>query len=288
MSASTIWTRRRAPIAPRRCSPPPCPVGTDSKSAHGRSTRVWTVVTPKVRQIELPDVPAVALTLQNDPDITWTGTNFVLGYTDYVAGKVGYVARVDTDGNVGSGAPVPTPDGTGIIGSRIRVAASRSTVAAIYAQANPATAPLLTIFDSTGGVLAGPVTLPGGTGATILGLAGTSDGYVALLRDSTGTKTTFVSVAGAIGVTLPAFGLSDAIDADGASDGPTAMFALWNATNVMFGATTGLTPLSTTGVLAGLYLEPTVAIAGYNGHFTVSKGNSGTFEYKQVGCLPMP
>jgi hypothetical protein len=225
------------------------------------------------------------------PDMVWTGTEFFIGWIgDGLTDHLGQVARLSVDGILSGATIVPTSGGTGILGARIKVAASGSTTAALY-QALTSTEVLLTIFDSNDGVLAGPVTLPAGAGATVLALAGTSNGYLALWSDTAnGASLTFVSAAGVIGQTTKISGPLP-FNGDGASDGENALFALDYNGSVRFGFSAGSGPLELTVALT----QPPNAsrsfnIAGYGGRFAVAYATtaSALSDFRQVGCLPQP
>lgn len=178
-----------------------------------------------------------------DSDIVWTGSQYVIGYgvTESSITR-GSLIGFKRDGTVSiSSAQVPTANGTGVLsqGNRIRVAWSGSTIAAAYHDASD-TQLKVSIFSSGGSLLVGPVpVVPATPGPKLLGIGGTTNGYVAVYLDGSVTKATFIAIDGKVGNTVTVPNSAVPLEGWGDTDGDGAMFGIQYGTGLRFGYARG-------------------------------------------------
>lgn len=132
-----------------------------------------------------------------DADGAWTGSRWLVGYVRPVSAteRHGRVGFIELDG-ASSFANVPTSDGLGQLSAAavVRVGFNETTLAVAWADASGDA--LVAVLNTSGSLLAGPVSL--GAGAPIA-MAGTSAGYAVVHSSGSDTRATFVSNAGVAG-----------------------------------------------------------------------------------------
>jgi hypothetical protein len=257
------------------------------------------------------DYPTSYWNGSDDADVHWTGSGFLVAWTNYISYSAsGFFTVINPDGTqAGSNVSVPTPalpDGgspNGILGNpvngggplRLRAAANASLFAFVYGQWSTAgTSGQSTVYltSTSGNTVAGPIVLP----SAPLSIASYKTGFVVLTQDASALIMTQISSTGAVLAQSrqTSLGATTVSDAQGAEDAQGVAFVVRVPGGIRMVRTRGTlsdpmevtTPITPTTAAAGDRIQLSPLADGTLGLSYWESASGGAVHVRIVSCSP--